>query len=158
MMIDRMIWTLKMPHRGLLSGIAVCLLAAAGCGNGTNVLPSDELARKALDEALTTWREGGKPESLKAKEPPLQVNDTPWSQGERLGSYEILSADTSASEKKFTVRLSLTKPERVEEVQYYVLGTGPVMVFRDQDYMRNINMEDGPRLNRPRTTKAASRR
>jgi hypothetical protein len=39
-----------------------------------------------------------------------------------------------------------------------VLGTGPVMVFRDQDYMRNINMEDGPRLNRPRTTKAASRR
>ena len=79
-------------------------------------------------------------------EPAVQVNDTPWSQGDRLGSYEILKEDTSGAEKKFTVRLSLTKPDRVEEVQYYVMGQGPVMVFRDQDYERNINMEDGPKL------------
>ncbi len=48
-------------------------------------------------------------------------------------------------DKKFTVRLVLAKPDRVQEVKYYVLGQGPVMVFRDEDYQRNINMEDGPK-------------
>ena len=80
-------------------------------------------------------------------EPPVQVHDTPWSLGDRLASYEILGEETSAAEKQFTVRLSLAKPERVQEVQYYVIGRGPVMVFRDEDYLRNINMEDGPKLN-----------
>ena len=31
-------------------------------------------------------------------------------------------------------------------MKYYVIGQGPVMVFRDEDYQRNINMEDGPTL------------
>ena len=73
----------------------------------------------------TTWRDGGKPGAIEGTEPAVQVNDTPWSQGDRLGSYEILKEDTSGAEKKFTVRLSLTKPERVEEVQYYVIGQRP---------------------------------
>ena len=29
---------------------------------------------------------------------------------------------------------------------YYVIGRGPVQVFRDEDYIRNINMENGPKL------------
>ncbi len=56
------------------------------------------------------------------------------------------------------MRLSLTKPDRVEEVQYYVLGQGPVMVFRDQDYQRNINMEDGPKLQKTKTQKTQYRK
>ena len=44
---------------------------------------------------------------------------------------------------------SLAKPDRVQEVQYYVLGRDPVMVFRDEDYVRNINMENGPKLTNP---------
>ena len=86
------------------------------------------------------------------------MHDTPWSQGDRLASYEILEEDTSGTEKKFTVRLSLAKPERVEEVQYYVIGHGPVMVFRDEDYLRNINMEDGPTLKKPAGQKTFNRR
>ena len=91
-------------------------------------------------------------------QPPVQVNDTPWSQGDRLGSYEILKEETSGPEKLFTVRLSLTKPDRVEEVQYHVMGQGPVMVFRDQDYERNINMEDGPKLQKTKTQKTQYRK
>jgi hypothetical protein len=141
----------------------VCLVAilpcfATGCGTGSSAPPSDEVARTALEKALATWRDGGKPGAIKGTEPLVEVHDTPWSQGERLGSYEIVKEDTGTAEKRFTVRLSLTKPERAEEVQYYVLGKGPVMVFRDQDYMRNINMEDGPKLNRPGTSKAGRRR
>jgi hypothetical protein len=158
MRIFTMRWPRGMTRLAFLSIIAVCLFSAAGCGTGGSVVPSDEVARTALEKALTTWRDGGKPGALKGEEPPVQVHDTPWSQGERLGSYEILREDTGAAEKRFTVRLSLAKPERVEEVQYYVLGKAPVMVFRDQDYMRNINMEDGPKLNRPGTSKALRKR
>ncbi len=57
---------------------------------------------------------------------------------------------------RFSVRLSFAKPERVEEVQYYVLGRDPVMVFRDEDYMRNINMVNGPPLTKPASSGAGS--
>ena len=91
-------------------------------------------------------------------QPPVEVFDTPWGLGERLSSYEILREDKSASEMRFSVRLSLAKPERVEEVQYYVLGRDPVMVFRDEDYMRNINMINGPPLTKPAHARRGQRR
>jgi hypothetical protein len=116
------------------------------------------VARAALEGALNTWRDGGKPDGLSKNEPPVQVTDTPWSQGASLASYEILKEDSSGAHKLFTVRLSLKEPERVEEVQYYVIGQGPVMVFRDEDYQRNINMEDGPKLTKPGTTQKTLKR
>jgi hypothetical protein len=133
----------------ILSCSALLVIAGGGCGNGGATPPPGEVARAALEGALKTWREGGKPGPLAGMDPPVEVHDTPWSQGERLGSYEILQEDTSAAEKRFTVRLSLTKPESVREVKYYVLGRDPVMVFREEDYLRNINMEDGPKLTKP---------
>ena len=69
--------------------------------------------------------------------------------GAKLRSFEILDAESSGVEKRFHVRLSLASPSGVQEVDYYVLGRGPVMVFRDEDYKRNINMEDGPKVSRP---------
>ena len=63
-----------------------------------------------------------------------------------------------AAERRFSVRLSLAKPERVQEVQYYVLGRDPVMVFRDEDYIRNINMDNGPKLEPSRSEDGKSRR
>jgi hypothetical protein len=141
-----------------LSCSAFFLLTGGGCGSGGATLPSDEVARAALEGALKTWRDGGKPGTLAGTNPPAEVHDTPWSQGERLGSYEILAEKTSGAEKQFTVRLSLTKPQRVQEVQYYVLGQGPVMVFRDEDYLRNINMEDGPKLIKPGNKKSQKKR
>jgi hypothetical protein len=111
-------------------------------------LPSDEVARTALESALKAWRDGGKPGALAGTDPPVQVLDTPWGLGDRLASYEILGEETGTIDRQFAVRLVLAKPERVQEVRYYVIGRGPVMVFRDEDYRRNINMEDGPKLNR----------
>jgi len=142
----------------ILSCSAFLLLAVGGCGNGGATLPSDDVARAALEGALKTWRDGGKPGTITGMEPAVQVNDTPWSQGDSLGSYEILGQDTTGAEKRFTVRLSLTKPDRVEEVQYYVIGQGPVIVFRDQDYHRNVNMEDGPKVIKPGAKKTLKRR
>jgi hypothetical protein len=132
------------------SALSLLLATAGGCGTGRSSAPSVDVARAALDAALKTWRDGGKPGTVAGTDPPVQVLDTPWAQGDRLASYEILGEEKgAAAEKQFTVRLVLTKPDRTEEVTYHVLGRGPVMVFRDEDYRRNINMEDGPKLDKP---------
>lgn len=133
----------------LLSCTALVLLGGGGCGSGSAALPSDDVARTALESALKVWQGGGKPGRLAGTEPPVQVLDTPWAQGAKLESFEILQAESSGAEKRFAVRLALAKPAGVQEVQYYVLGLSPVMVFRDEDYNRNINMEDGPKLSKP---------
>jgi len=135
----------------LLFCSALFLLGGGGCGSGSGsaVLPSDEIARTALESALKVWQGGGKPGALAGTSPPVQVNDTPWAQGAKLVSFEITQAESIGAAKRFAVRLTLTKPAGVQEVQYYVLGSGPVMVFRDEDYMRNTNMEDGPKLSKP---------
>ncbi len=135
----------------VLSCSALFLLCTGGCGSGggSAVLTSDEVARTALESALKAWQGGGKPGALAGTEPPVEVHDTPWAQGAKLESFEITQAESIGAAKQFTVRLALTKPAGVQEVQYYVLGGGPVMVFRDEDYMRNTNMEDGPKLSKP---------
>jgi hypothetical protein len=66
-----------------------------------------------------------------------------------LTSYEIFDAKSVGVEKQFHVRLTLAKPGGVQEAQYHVFGLGPVMVFRDEDYVRNVNMEDGPKAAKP---------
>lgn len=136
-----------------ISSLIVSLLAglAAGCGQSPSA-PTEQSARAALETALVAWTRGGAPGELTNGDQPVVVHDTPWSQGERLAAYEILGedeTDDATAEKRFTVRLSLGQPERTEDVQYHVLGASPLMVFRDQDYQRNINMENGPSLIRP---------
>lgn len=136
----------------VLAGSSLLLLwGAGGCGTGgSEGLPPDDVARRSLEAALTSWRDGGKPGPVPGAQPPAEVHDTPWSLGDRLSSYEIVEEHKSPGEMKFSVRLSLAKPDRVQEVEYYVLGRDPVMVFRDEDYARNINMDNGPKLNQPR--------
>jgi hypothetical protein len=148
-----------MTRQAIFACSASLLLAGGGCGsNGSAALPSNDVARTALEGALNAWRSGGKPGAIEGTNPVVQVTDTPWSQGDKLASYEIVKEDTSGAEKKFTVRLSLTKPDRVEEVEYHVMGQGPVMVLRDQDYQRNVNMEDGPKASKPGAQKSYNRK
>ena len=133
-----------------LWGSAFSVLAAGGCGSsGRAALPSDEVARVALESALKAWQGGGKPGAVAGTEPPVEVHDTPWAQGKKLQSFEIVRAEPGGAEKRFSVRLSLANPAGVQEAQYYVIGGSPVQVFRDEDYLRNINMEDGPKLPKP---------
>jgi hypothetical protein len=136
----------------ILSSTAILLSSGGGCGNGAAAVPSNQVARTALETALKSWCDGGKPGALAGTEPAVQVHDTPWASGQNLKSYEILREETEGVEKRFAVRLNLAKPERVEEVQYHVMGAGPVLVFRDEDYQRNINMVDGPPVTKPKTS------
>jgi hypothetical protein len=143
----------------LFSFSAAILFTAGGCSNGSTAVPSGEVARTALEAALKTWRDGGKPGLLPDTDPVVQVHDTPWASGQSLKSFEILREEEAVGvEKRFAVRLSFSKPDRVEEVQYHVIGAGPVMVFSDEDYMRNINMIDGPKTDKTKKVTPPQRR
>ncbi len=143
----------------LLSFSAALFVTGGGCGNGSSAVPTAPVARTALEAALKSWCDGGKPGILPGTEPVVQVHDTPWASGQSLASFEILREEEAAGiEKRFAVRLSLSKPDRVEEVEYHVIGAGPVMVFRDEDYERNINMIDGPPTNKPKKVTPPRRR
>jgi hypothetical protein len=135
------------------------LFIGGGCSNGSTAVPPSPVARTALEAALKSWCEGGKPGILPGTEPVVQVHDTPWASGQTLASFEILREEEAVGvEKRFAVRLSLSKPDRVEEVQYHVIGAGPVMVFRDEDYERNINMIDGPKTDKTKKVTPPQRR
>lgn len=126
---------------------SLLVLACSGCGNGAAAVPTNDAARTALDSALAAWTKGAKPGEVPGSEPPIVVHDSLWGRGRQLASFEILKEEEgAAAEKRFLVRLALSKPEQTEEVQYHVLGVSPLMVFRDEDYQRNINMENGPAL------------
>lgn len=132
----------------MLALLTSLLLSASGCGDArSEALPSDESARTALDLALSSWRDGKKPGPIAGTTPPAEIHDSRWSLGDRLASFEILDEEKNGAEMKFNVRLTLAKPAGVQEVKYYVLGRDPVMIFRDEDYARNINMDNGPSLN-----------
>jgi hypothetical protein len=144
-----------LPRRArLAAALLLALPLGAGCqGGGAAEAPSTQAARRALDAALEAWKRGEKPGELPGTEPKVIAHDTPWAQGQRLASYEILGEGEdgrAAAEQQFNVRLSLAGPDRTEEVRYHVLGTGPLMVFREEDYQRNINMENGPSVTKSR--------
>jgi hypothetical protein len=141
----------RVSKRGRLLRISFLLalasfIGASGCGaGGGGVLPSDQVARASLEAALSAWRDGKTPGTIAGVEPPLEVVDTPWRQGKKLASYEILREEPGTTEKRFAVRLDLKEPASKQEVQYVVLGRGPVWVYRDEDYTRAMNMEDNPK-------------
>jgi hypothetical protein len=126
---------------------ALLLPVTSGCGDGSAAAPAEDVARAALEAALSAWSRGDRPGEIAGARPPVVAHDTPWGKGRSLDSFEILGeSEGAAAERQFIVRLTLSKPEGAEEVVYHVLGVDPLMVFRDEDYRRNINMENGPSL------------
>jgi hypothetical protein len=75
---------------------AAVLYSSGGCSNGSTAVPSNTVARNALESALKTWCEGGKPGILPGTEPVIQVHDTPWASGQSLASFEILREEDAA--------------------------------------------------------------
>lgn len=132
---------------------ALLPLCAAGCGtSGGGTLPSNDIARTALESALKLWRDGGKPGIVAGTDPAVMVFDTPWAHGDRLKDYEILKDEANVADRQFNVHLTLEKPAQEQDVVYHVIGQGPVQVFRDEDFLRNINMENAAK--QQKTTKA----
>src|SRR5690242_18043792 len=122
----------RSPHPMRSIRKALRLLAAwpllalgSGCGavigGGYDVTPPADVARSALESALSAWQKGGKPGTLEGATPPVQAVDSDWQRGQKLTGFEVLREEPGDADKRFVVRLSLARPEASREVRYVVI-------------------------------------
>jgi hypothetical protein len=113
------------------------------CG-GPSINPKTTQARSALETSLDAWRAGKKPIELARADPPVQIADNEWNNGRKLASYEILREEPSSIDKRFAVKLTYAGSADASEVRYIILGAQPLLVFREEDYARTLNMDNNP--------------
>lgn len=107
-------------------------LAAAGCSKGLPPKMDLPQARVALTTALDAWKEGQAPESLRARQPPIDFRDVAWEQGNRLLRYEVAKEETAGLSARFTVQLSLVDAGGAtrSEAVIYNADAGSMIVIR----------------------------
>lgn len=112
-------------------------LCGIGCRrNSTDrYRPTNATAKKAIETALSTWKEGAKHGPITSVSPNLNVFDARWQAGSRLEDFRILEEVTGKQHPQFKVKLKIEgKPE--ETIEYLVVGIDPLLVFREADYKR----------------------
>ncbi len=114
--------------------ILLGLALAGGCGTQPPRPPDLDVAREALEATLTAWQEGKAPESLRHRQPPIEVSDHQWAEGKRLVKYRIEGQDRpSGADHVFRVILWIDtgRKKPSEELTEYSVGTDPgVRVIR----------------------------
>ena len=119
--------------------LLVCAaLVVAGCRKGGKVedyTPKPDQARKALEAALTSWRNGDAAGAVPgSKNPRVNVMDSAWQGGQKLAGFEILREESAGQGPRiFVVRLT-PADGAPQEVRYCVIGIDPLIVAREEDY------------------------
>jgi hypothetical protein len=130
------------------SAAAILVIGLCGCeGTSYDNTPAQGDARKGLEIALAAWQGGKKPDAVDSTAPVMKVVDSNWLSGQKLAGYQIVSEDEADGQKRFTVKLSLSQPKREQEARYVVLGKDPLWVYREEDFVREMNMDDKPAPN-----------
>jgi hypothetical protein len=125
------------------AGLAGVIVSGIACGR--SAVPPADVARSALETALTAWRDGKKPADVAQASPPIQAVDNEWTTGRKLVSFEIGDEKPSETDKQFVVKLKFDKATKDEEVTYVIIGTDPVAVYREADFLRMLNMDNNPK-------------
>jgi hypothetical protein len=124
--------------------VLLLLGATAGCGaSNAQFTPSSNEARSSVEAALTAWKDG-KPVGEIEATPPVRVVDSAWQGGQQIDSFEIGEEKEVDGTKQFAVKLLMKKTQKSEDVRYVVHGRDPVWVYREEDYLRTLNMENNP--------------
>lgn len=120
-----------------LAGFLV-MAVLVGCGRpagNERFLPPEDKARRALEVALTAWRDGGQPGAIPGTAAPVvQFVDSQVKKDQRPRSFTILGATPGDGPRVFTVRLGLVNPEQELRTRYVVFGLDPLWVMRHEDY------------------------
>mgnify|MGYP006972406000 CR=1 FL=1 len=132
-----------------LASILIPVLVA-GCAGESAPVPETENAKAALRQALETWK-AGKPASLLASSTPkIDVVDFDWRGNAVLTDFQIGGEESGQGTRTLAASITLKgKPSR--NVKYMVLGSDPIQIYREEDFLRAMNMENNP------TTKTRSR-
>jgi hypothetical protein len=127
----------------VVAGLSLGLLS--GCDSGhERYKPTSGEARSSLEAALSAWRDGKPVGPIDAK-PPVHVVDSVWGRGQKIESFQIgEEQDGGDGTKQFPVKLTMKPKGGEQDVKYVVHGRDPVYVFREEDYLRTLNMENNP--------------
>ena len=114
------------------------MLLLAGCGEGNRAMPAPsnpEVARQALEKALSQWQSGQAADALAAASPQIYVNDYDWKDGRKLKQFQVAGP---AEEVGLQVRLAAaldveqSSGQVVRSQASYRISTAPVVsIVRD---------------------------
>lgn len=115
--------------------LCVVLLCAIGCSKSANYTPASEQARKAVEIALTAWKDGKMIGNLEVDGLKVEPEDFEWRAKKKLQSFEILEevAGGDAITKQIQVKLTVAGAQP-KTATYHVVGKGPLAVIRDKDF------------------------
>ena len=129
----------------LLVGLAVVFCPACGTSSQANPrpsLPEAELARRALDDSLTAWRNSPELERTTSTIRPVMFVDQQRQPGQRLRQFIVLGEYQGAeSFRRYLVKLELEQPNETIHAFYYVFGQGPIWVYRAEDFDMIMHMD-----------------
>jgi hypothetical protein len=141
----------RIHSNALLAGlVGMCVvLGVAGCSSSPSgeghLIPSEATARKALEAALTAWREGQPAGKVEGGPATVQAVDFQWQAGQKIDSYEILANEPTDGPQWFDVQLTYKNSgglqvTQQQKVRYAVLGKDPLWVYRSEDYTKLTGM------------------
>jgi hypothetical protein len=130
--------------------VFVSLGVAGGCGNSVRIDPGVDTGRAALDAALSAWKSGAPVGDVAETKPPVRAVDSNWAAGKKLASFEVGRAEPGAVPPRWSVTLQFEGQASPVETRYVVVGTDPIWVYRESDYLRMLNMDDNPAASRKR--------
>jgi hypothetical protein len=126
--------------------LGLLLTAALGCGFGdghAKFIPKPATARGALETVLTSWKSGQRPMQIALDSTPIEVIDSKWRAGHRLGDFEIVTEEPGDGPRWFAVKLTMQKPAGAQLVRYVVVGNSPLWVYREEDYKKASGTSSG---------------
>lgn len=128
-----------------LTPLAVGLSIACSASGPPAVAEAE--AKGALEAALNAWKEGKPCGEIPGVVPTTRVVDSAWMSGEQLGAFAIVagpSGDPAGGPRTFRVKLTMAKPAGEREVDYILMGADPLIIYRDEDFQRTLNMDNNP--------------
>jgi hypothetical protein len=116
--------------------VGVGFLAGCTKSGEEKYTPPAATAHKALETALTQWRDGqAKPAQFALDKLKVEVVDQNWTDGQKLQSFEIGGEEPNTSGPRvFSVKLKTEKGEQT--VKYYVVGIDPLWIYGEADYRK----------------------
>jgi hypothetical protein len=122
----------------LLTCLAVAAALPVGCGGARRAqeryIPAEDAARRALDTALTAWRDGRPPGLVQDASPAIQLADSQHRPGQKLADFTVLGPTTGDADRCYAVRLTFDNPHEEVRARFVVFGEDPVWVMRYEDY------------------------
>jgi hypothetical protein len=112
--------------------ILLAFVVLPGCSGtkDSDFFTSAATAHKAVEEALTAWKEGNALGPVTGTKPLVRPVDSQWRDGKRLTAFTILREEELDGRHLVVAQLTVEGADPAE-VRYKVVGMDPLWVFRE---------------------------